>query len=72
MFRRRAAKDLMRLRARLPDGLKLRLPTARIADDQVLVANRIRSAAEILGAAVGAVYSADLLDSLFSKFCVGK
>ena len=41
-------------------------------DDPVLVANRIRSAAEILGASVGAVYSADLLDSLFSKFCVGK
>lgn len=41
-------------------------------DDPVLVANRIRAAAEILGAAAGAVYSADLLDSLFSKFCVGK
>ena len=40
--------------------------------DLVLVANRLRSAAEALGELVGATYSADLLDSLFSRFCVGK
>ena len=40
--------------------------------DLVLLANRLRSAAERLGAAVGAEYSADMLDALFSRFCVGK
>ena len=40
--------------------------------DLVLLANAVRGAAERLGAAVGATYSADLLDKLFSRFCVGK
>jgi len=40
--------------------------------DPVLLANAVRSAAEVLGAAIGATYSADLLDRLFSRFCVGK
>ena len=40
--------------------------------DLVLAANAARSAAERLGAAVGATYSDDLLDRLFSRFCVGK
>ena len=41
-------------------------------DDLVLLANAVRSAAERLGAALGATYSSDLLDKLFSRFCVGK
>ena len=40
--------------------------------DLVLAGNVVRTAAEKLGAAVGATYSADLLDRLFSRFCVGK
>ena len=40
--------------------------------DLVLAANAARSAAERLGEALGATYSADLLDRLFSRFCVGK
>ena len=40
--------------------------------DLVLLANRLRAAAERLGAAIGAEYSSDLLDALFSRFCVGK
>ena len=40
--------------------------------DLVLLANRLRAAAERLGEAIGAAYSADLLDALFSRFCVGK
>ena len=40
--------------------------------DLVLLANAVRSAAERLGAAIGATYSSDLLDNLFSRFCVGK
>ncbi len=40
--------------------------------DLVLAGNAVRAAAESLGALVGATYSSDLLDSLFSRFCVGK
>lgn len=40
--------------------------------DIVLAANEIRSAAEKLGKRIGAVYSEDLLNSVFSRFCVGK
>jgi len=42
------------------------------SDDLVLLANSLRSASEALGGAIGAEYSADLLDALFSRFCVGK
>ena len=42
------------------------------SSDLVLLANAVRSAAERLGAAVGATYSRDMLDNLFSRFCVGK
>jgi len=37
-----------------------------------IVANVVRSVAEKVGSLVGARYSADLLDNLFSRFCVGK
>ena len=40
--------------------------------DLVLLANCVRAAAEKLGGAIGATYSADMLDALFSRFCVGK
>lgn len=40
--------------------------------DLVLAANAARSAAGALGRLVGAEYSSDLLDALFSRFCVGK
>ena len=40
--------------------------------DLVLLGNALRRVCEILGAAFGAVYSDDLLDRLFSRFCVGK
>jgi tRNA modification GTPase len=45
---------------------------ARQADDIVLMANSARTAADALARLVGATYSDDLLDSLFSRFCVGK
>lgn len=50
------------------------LLAAKIAaeDDLVLVANAVRTAAETLGRYIGAEYSADMLDRLFSRFCVGK
>ena len=40
--------------------------------DLVLAGNVVRAVAEKLGALVGTTYSADLLDRLFSRFCVGK
>ena len=40
--------------------------------DLVLAANELRAAAEALGRILGKVYSDDLLDSIFSRFCVGK
>ena len=40
--------------------------------DIVLAANGMREAAESLGLLTGKVYSEDLLESLFSRFCVGK
>ena len=40
--------------------------------DLVLAANALRQAAESLGTLVGATYSSDLMDRLFSRFCVGK
>ena len=42
------------------------------AHDPVLAANATRQAAGLLGALVGATYSSDMLDRLFSRFCVGK
>jgi tRNA modification GTPase len=40
--------------------------------DLVIAANELRKAAEALGRIVGRVYSEDLLESIFSRFCVGK
>ena len=44
----------------------------RREEDLVLLANAVRGAAGRLGAAIGATYSSDMLDNLFSRFCVGK
>ena len=43
-----------------------------VLDDLVLAGGALRRTCETLGAALGATYSADLLDNLFSRFCVGK
>ena len=40
--------------------------------DLVLAANGVRAAAESLGRLAGKVYADDLLDALFSRFCIGK
>ena len=40
--------------------------------DLVLLANAMRTVSERLGSLVGATYSSDLLENLFSRFCVGK
>ena len=43
-----------------------------VPSDPVLVANALRTAAEAIGEILGKTYSSDLLDALFSRFCVGK
>ena len=46
--------------------------TSSHSPDPVLAANVVRSVSETLGKLIGATYSEDLLDALFSRFCVGK
>jgi len=43
-----------------------------IKKDLVIAANELRVAAEALGRIVGRVYTDDLLEAIFSRFCVGK
>lgn len=40
--------------------------------DAVLTGNALRRASEVIGDLTGAVYTSDMLDRLFSRFCVGK
>ena len=49
-----------------------RAALSSVPGDLVLLANALRTASEAIGAAIGAEYSSDLLDALFSRFCVGK
>jgi len=37
-----------------------------------LVAAELRTAIDFLGQMVGAVYTEDMLDRIFSRFCIGK
>ena len=45
---------------------------ARESDPQELIALALREALDEVGAMAGAVYSNDLLDRIFSRFCIGK
>jgi len=58
--------------SRLAEVGALVAEASRLGTDPVLAANAMRRVAEKLGELVGATYSADLLDCLFSRFCVGK
>ena len=66
-----AAEDVSPLYAAL-DALREISPTGLGEADLVLTANAVRTAAERLGTLVGATYGRDMLDNLFSRFCVGK
>ena len=68
----RDAAALVETRALLTPTPSLPHSSTPPLSDLVLLANRVRAAAERLGEAVGATYSADMLDALFSRFCVGK
>ena len=54
------------------DGIGDAVEKSCSEENLVLAANAVRNAAERLGQAVGATYSSDMLDNLFSRFCVGK
>jgi tRNA modification GTPase len=53
-------------------ALDLALGIARSEADQELLAIEVREALEELGKIAGAVYTDDILDRIFSKFCIGK
>ncbi|MCL2104300.1 MAG: hypothetical protein FWH21_04495, partial [Kiritimatiellaeota bacterium] len=62
---------------RAPDCI--RLPSTAVESvetlpppDLVIAPNHLREAAEALGRIIGRVYADDLLDTIFSRFCVGK
>lgn len=50
----------------------LALKTAGAEDDAALCAQRLRTAAEAIAKITGRIYTEDLLDRVFSRFCVGK
>jgi tRNA modification GTPase len=68
----RDAAALVETRALLTPTPPLPNSSTPTLPDLVLLANRVRAAAERLGEGIGATYSADMLNSLFSRFCVGK
>ncbi len=49
-----------------------RLAAAAEVEDELLVAVEIREALDQLGSVMGTVYTEDILDQVFSKFCIGK
>ncbi|MBR0198499.1 MAG: tRNA uridine-5-carboxymethylaminomethyl(34) synthesis GTPase MnmE [Kiritimatiellae bacterium] len=48
------------------------LKNSKSAPDLTIAANEVRRASSLLGNLTGAEYSQDLLDKIFSRFCVGK
>jgi tRNA modification GTPase len=46
--------------------------TAALQLGEELVAADVRDALDELGKVVGAVYTDDILDRIFSRFCIGK
>ena len=54
------------------DALRRAVSAAAAAVGDELVAAELRDAIDALGQIVGAIYTDDLLDRIFSKFCIGK
>lgn len=67
-----AAASVTERQAELLQRAERELAAVHVEEDCVLAANSLRRAAEALGALVGRGYGEDLLDALFSRFCVGK
>ena len=69
-----ASEDVGDVTARHTDLLRKALSSLEWIDpsDPVLAANALRLAAQAIGEIIGKTYSDDLLNALFSRFCVGK
>ena len=69
-----ASEEVADVTARHTDLLGKALAALEGTDpsDPVLAANALRRAAQFIGEIVGKTYSDDLLNALFSRFCVGK
>jgi tRNA modification GTPase len=70
----RSVEDVADVTARQTDLLAKAFAALDGTDpaDPVLAANALRLAAQSIGEIIGKTYSDDLLDQLFSRFCVGK
>jgi len=64
----RSRDSLLKSRAALDRALNI----ARREADQELLAIEVREALDELGKIAGAVYTDDILDRIFSRFCIGK
>lgn len=53
-------------------GVAASLELSAAGGDEALIAGELRLALEQLGQVVGAVYTDDILDRVFSRFCIGK
>jgi tRNA modification GTPase len=71
---RRAAESVQRARAAHQRGSSALGPAFPIGagGGEELVAAELRTALDELGLVVGAVYTDDILDRIFSRFCIGK
>jgi len=54
------------------DIVEADLLLSRITPDSALAASRLRLALETLGSVTGRVYHEELLNNIFSRFCIGK
>jgi len=66
---RSAVGESLRLAA---ESLARAVEVARSRGGEELVAAEVRIALNELGQVVGAVYTDDILDRIFSRFCIGK
>ena len=63
--------------ARATDALRgaqaaLKRGFALLGDDETLLAGELRAALDAIGQVAGAVYTDEILDQVFSRFCIGK
>ncbi len=65
-------RQVSELRQAVAQGRAAGAELAAGPEKLVIAAGHLREAAEALGRIVGRVYSDDLLDRIFSRFCVGK
>lgn len=68
MFTARTLDELLHIRESLINAIEA---VDTLAGDEI-VAAEIRTAIDRLGRLVGTIYTDDLLDSIFSQFCIGK